>query len=651
MAVKKLNLVELKSLRESWPNVLEECLNEKDRKVFISRKLAVDMYIDEIPVRDIEKKTGIKSSNILKYVKKCIEVNPDTSNLYGYTALLKYTHIKSYTRNSKKINNSKGLSGSFNKLLEEYPSLVDFIYGNYFGDINYTLEKNMSSTTLHRKFLRECKRLGVLDYEYPFNTNSKGYITLLKYIKSLEGKNIIDTAKREHKNATQKILATGYGKKYSTSPIAPYSQVQLDGHIIDLIYTVESEDKNGNIVRMPATKMWIIIAIDAATRAILGYTLTPSENYSQTDVLEAIRNAIMPRKKIQFTINGFFYPDNGGFPSTAFPELEWALFDTIMLDNAKAHLASNVIYKLTEKLKCAMNFGPVSTPETRPLIERLFLTLENQGYHKLPFTTGSSVSDPKRKNPEKEAVKYSVTYEDIVQITEYFITQYNNSAHTSLENYTPLQVLENKVREARMLPCIANEEQQKTVEGLTNYIIERIIRGGYESGKRPYITFMSVEYRNDIIGVSMNLIGQKILLEINPQDISFIKAYLPNGSELGVLTASGEWGRKSHSIKTRKESLRRQKNNLNINSPFSPIIDGLEQEYRERGIKNRRARTKADIIRKEKGDPLLSEQKKQNKLESNNIKKLESKSDNYTKEELEEISKMSIEEAYRRSLL
>jgi hypothetical protein len=117
------------------------------------------------------------------------------------------------------------------------------------------------------------------------------------------------------------------------------------------------------------------------------------------------------------------------------------------------------------------------------------------------------------------------------------------------------------------------------------------------------------------------------------------------------LTASGEWGGKSHSIKTREAALKRQKNNLNLNSPFAPVIDGLEQQYRERGMKNRRDRTKADIIRKEKGEPLLSEQYEKKKVDRKNIVHLEKKCENYTKEQLDEIGNLSIEEAYKRSLL
>ena len=68
-----------------------------------------------------------------------------------------------------------------------------------------------------------------------------------------------------------------------------------------------------------------------------------------------------------------------------------------MLDNAKAHLSGFTLGKLTDDLKCTVNYGSVATPETRGIIERFFETLEAQGFHKLPMTTGSSAKDLKRK--------------------------------------------------------------------------------------------------------------------------------------------------------------------------------------------------------------------------------------------------------------
>ena len=154
-------------------------------------------------------------------------------------------------------------------------------------------------------------------------------------------------------------------------------------------------------------------------------------------MLNAIKNTIQPHQRLEFKKHRFDYAENGGFPSKAIPEAEWAVFDTVILDNAKSHLSHNVVKKLTEDLKCAVNFGAVATPETRGIIERFFRTLETSGFHRIPSTTGSNMQDTKRKNPEKERVKYQITYEDIEEMKEYIIADYNKSSQTALENQTP----------------------------------------------------------------------------------------------------------------------------------------------------------------------------------------------------------------------
>ena len=636
MANKSMNVYNLRIIQETWSKLLIDYLPESDKNTFIQGKKAVDMYINGAILEDIEKETHIHKTRIKRLVERCLQVD-ETGNMYGYSALLP-------KKNIKKMN------GNFNKLLIEYPSLIKFISGNYLGNKKYTLEKNMNLRTLHSKFLDECRHLGIQNYEYPFSTKSLGYVSLINYVKKIKNINPDKSIQRENKDMIQKFCSTGQGQKYSFDAIAPYQVVQIDGHKIDIIYSVEVEDKEGFVKLMPATRMWLIAVIDVATRTILGYSLSQNENYNQSDVLKAIRNSIIPHKNIEFKITGLNYPPKGGFPSDLFTESKWALFDTIMLDNAKSHLAKNVVNKLTMSLKCAINFGSVATPETRGIVERFFGTLERGGYHKLPATTGQNIYDAKRKNPEKASVKYNITFDEIAEITEYLIAEYNNSAHSSLENQTPLQAMESKMHEAFILPCKADSEMQEEVKDLTNIILEKTVRGGYNKGKRPYISYMGVEYHSEGINFCMDLIGKQILISINPDDVSHVKAYTLTGEELGNLVAVGEWGHRPHSLKTREAALKRKNENKALNTPFTPHLYLLENEYIERAKVSRRARTKADIVRKE----AIKLPENQNNIENDTLIEKFDVTDitleNFTKEQLNTIDSISIEEAYERGL-
>ena len=82
---------------------------------------------------------------------------------------------------------------------------------------------------------------------------------------------------------------------------------------------------------------------------------------------------------------------------------------------------------------------------------------------------------------------------------------------------------------------------------------QREVHGNPKEGRRPYIYYEGVIYRNDVLSNLPDLIGTKLNLIININDLRVIKAYLPDGSEFGYLTATGKWGVAPHSLQTRKQ--------------------------------------------------------------------------------------------------
>lgn len=632
----KINIFEIRQSRDSWNDVNVDAMSQDIKEKFVSRKKAVNLYLDGLSLAQITEQTGISGSEVIRLTKRCI-LTDKNGYQKGYAALIPNKQV---TRNN----------GVLSQLFLEHPTLEPFVIGNYFGDKRYTLEHNMNIRTLHTRFIEECKRLGVQDYDYPFTVKDKGYAVLYKYIKQKELDLQNKTIKRESKDSKQKFTSTGFGNSVNLNAIAPYNIVQIDGHKIDLLYTVDVENEQGEIISMPATRCWLLAIIDTSTRAIIGYSVSPHENYNQYDVLQTIHNSIVPHRKMEFTHSSFSYPDNGGFPSLALPETEWAVFDMIMLDNAKSHLTENVIYKVAEELKCTVNFGSVATPETRGIVERFFKTLEIQGFHRLPGTTGSNPRDTKRNQPEKESVKYRITYTDICELLEYLIAQYNNSAHSSLENETPLQSLERKIRYAGMQPYVIPAVQRPNIDKLTYFTEERVLRGGYKTGTKPHVSYNGTKYHAYDIAIPMDYIGQKVYLEINPADVSHVDLYDKDGVFIANLIATGEWGRRSHSLKTHQAALKRKNKNLETNTIFTPNLSEYEQELRENAKDNRRDRTKAAIVRKELGVELGQKDEPKQPVAFHKPKNSERKSD-YSKEEMDLIDSMSIEEAYKKGLI
>lgn len=595
MACKKFNLTELQKIRESWQDIPVEAVPESKRKVFSDRKNAVNMYIDGVSVKEIHNATGCDRTHISQLITKCLTLN-EHGEYYGYNALIPYMKSKCTKEKAKESGKP------FSKLLSKYPMLVDYIAGCWHGDRKYTTETHMNITTLHQDyFLKECERLGIQDFEYPFNTVNLAYNSLRKYVQNLSNIDAEARAKRSSKDDAQKLMSTGIGNRYTAVSIAPFSEVQVDGHIIDLLYTVEFTENDGTVSRNIATRAWFFPVFDTATRCVIGYSVSQEFNYNQYDVIRAVRNAILPHERMKLTVPGLSYPENGGFPSEALPETKYAYFDRIMLDNAKSHLAEHVVDRMTRTLKAVMNFGSVATPETRGIVERFFGSLETRGFHKMSMTTGSSIRDLKRKDAEKKALESGITFDLICELLEVLVAQYNNTPHSGIGNKTPLECMERRIREAGLKPSIADKDTILEVEKLENRMVERVVRGG-KGGKRAYVTYEGVEYRGGALSFGDRYIGHKVTLEVSPYDISTIEAYDEDGTYIGTLKARGEFGTKSHSLKTRKQARQYARERGREKAEFDTPITALTQHLDEQAKTSKRAATRGDIVRREMGE-------------------------------------------------
>src|SRR5699024_11720262 len=87
---------------------------------------------------------------------------------------------------------------------------------------------------------------------------------------------------------------------------------------------------------------------------------------------------------------------------------------------------------------------------------------------------------------------------------------------------------------------------------------------------------MRVSYYAFATRFDMEVIVQKVSVEINPEDISMVAIYDEDGIKLGTLIASGEWGRYPHSLKTRELALKRKNANKESNQSFMPSLRSEE---------------------------------------------------------------------------
>lgn len=543
----------------SWPGVDPSLICDKDRATFMRREKAIRQYLSDVPVKVITKETGISGKEIRRLLKRCLEVHTD-NRIWGFRALLPWSRQKSYERIAvvKPYPHTReaGSSGALSQLFSRFPhiqELVDALFLKQFGE-GTVHEARIPVRSIHKRFLNACRESGLTARDYPLSAKHLGYWAVWHYLHRLVNRELSGAVVARHgREAALRLKASG-GSDPGALIMRPYQRVQFDAHRIDLFCTVTMPSPYGGVVERVLDRLWLLAIIEVATRAILGYYISLNQEYTADDVLLCVRNAITPWKRKGLTIPGLEYTQSGGMPSDAIPELAWALWQEFSYDNAKANLAGKVRDRLTNTLGCAVNAGLVGFKELRAVIERFFQTLEENSFHRLPSTTGSGPGDPRRNDPEKEALRLKIKLEHIEELLDVVIYQYNGTPHSGIGYRTPLEYLQFFVNEEDNFILTVPEAKRGSLN-LLNIKVTRVVRGDIRVGRKPYIEFEGTRYQNDVLARTPDLIGALLTLSVDPDDPRSLMAYLPDGSEFGSLTAHGVWGRVPHTLETRKAIL------------------------------------------------------------------------------------------------
>lgn len=581
----------------NWATVDASFLDEENKKKYENRKGAVAAYLSDSSMADIRKDYGLSRHEIIRLVKRCLNLHKD-GKIWGFRALIPYNHQKSYERVADSASKDNftfgGESGALTKLFEQYPEIKEQVDSLFLKKYRKGLvhESRIPKKAIHKRFLDACRSAGIKSNSYPFSVKQLGEVSLWKYLKKLFDQEQERSTRARYGKEAARILKSEVNNSSDDSAVTrPYQRVEFDAHLIDAFCTITVPSVFGGTVELVLDRIWILVIIEVFTRAILGYHISFNKQYNEDDVLLCVKNAITPWKPKKLTIPSLKYPERGGFPSGVFEELKWALWDELAYDNAKANLSVRVRERLTSVVNCAVNAGPVETPERRPFIERFFGVLEENGYHRLPSTTGSNTKDTRRDNPEGKALEFHISLEHIEELTDVMIAQYNGAPHSGIGYRSPLEFLDYFVSSDNILPRQLPKQEQNNIK-LLNVQMTRVVRGGREKGRSPYITFEGVKYRNDILSRSNDLVGAKLTLIIDTSDIRSVTVLLPNGAEFGILTAQGVWGRTPHTLEMRKAILNLKNRRLihytESDDPIQIYLDYLG----EKSIKNRTARRK-----------------------------------------------------------
>ena len=234
--------------------------------------------------------------------------------------------------------------------------------------------------------------------------------TVLEHIKRLDR---WKAARTRHGRVRGDALAGPAGAGIKTD-LKPLDFVQMDHAIVDVI-VVDPE------TREEIGRPWITLAIDVATRCVLGFYLT-FDAPSQTSVALALEHCCCPKDS--------WLKELG-------IEMEWlpfGLMKTIGWDNAKCFKNTN-LKAACEAAGIEPRFRRVRTPTHGAHIERFIGTYMGR-IHLLKGTTFSNTKD---RGDYKSGEKAVMTLQELAKWTVLEINgRYHNTRHSALKQ-TPLE--------------------------------------------------------------------------------------------------------------------------------------------------------------------------------------------------------------------
>jgi transposase InsO family protein len=386
-----------------------------------------------------------------------------------------------------------------------------------------------------------------------------------------------------------------------------YERVEFDAHRIDTLMNLTVDDlHSGELIWLLLERLWLLALIDSASGTVLGYHVAFGRNYSGEDVLICLENAILPWRPRELRIPGLTYPEGGGLPSGVIPELEYATWGTLAFDNAKSHLSKWVWERISKCIGCTLNPGPVARPNTRPFVERFFRALEENGFHRLPSTTGSSPEDPRRREPEKAALRYKIHFEEILDLVDVLVAQYNATPTPGRYNRSPLDVLRFAIeRNSFFVRKIPEGERGSFALAVVRAPVT--VRGNLASGVAPFVRFMGARYHSPQLSAAPTLIGRRALVEFHTRDLRQIRLFGENGDEFGILTVSQSWAQQPHDLRVRKAILRCMRDGRIARRGVPDVVQAYIEHKSKEALKRKKPRNElAHVIRlKKQAMPLL----------------------------------------------
>ncbi len=543
----------------NWVEVDDNALADDRREQFLRRKHGIRLYLDGAGAAEIKQACGLGRSQIYRLItERCLQDHPD-GRPFGWRGALPHLRVKAYDRSAPvtiapsgggavgalqwvfESPAGKGLEAAFNKeILKKAVGLAS---------------ARRPRRSLFHWFIAQLRERGFERRgEWPFNVEKRGYVSISRYIDKVLDQN----PKRQisilgGKDAERKSRA---GDGTDRPALEVFGRVECDAHKLDSRMVVMIPSPHGGEEPRKVHRLWVIVIIEVASRAVLGYHLSLRRECSAEDVLRAIKSALSkwhPRE-LQFSANA--YVPQAGLPSSRSDRFIGACWDEFSVDGALANICTRVERPMTEvvgarilKPQDSNSFSSRRSLDDRPFIETFFRQLAKGGFHRLSTTTGSSPKDKQGHDPDVNARATNFQLEYAEELLDTLIANYNATPHSGLGYLSPLQQLEFLAAKAQSI----RQADPGAVRRMVGIRKQCTLLGGIKTGRRPYFNFANARYSADWICQRTDLLGKTFWLHIEDEnDARYASVSSTQGLYLGTVRAAPPWHQTPHTLYMRQ---------------------------------------------------------------------------------------------------
>ena len=534
---------------------------QEDVEKYESNELAMRLYFEYQSVKFITERTGIAAASLPRMARKCLGIASD-GKIFGFRALVPHVRIEPYRRRAplgRKFGEQQGgQTGALGMMLDRFPELEEKLTRFIRQDAKYkdVPEFRLRSRDLHKLFIKAIQEYGVSASEWPFTTKHRGIKSIRSFMRDVLDRNFKRAVNIREGAAAKAHLNVGTGHAPFLYFSEPYDVVEIDAYRIDCHSTVTFRTPEGTERDLLLDRLWLIAVVEGASAAILSYLVVYRSEVTKEDVIKVVRDAITKKwHPIELTVDGLNYPPDAGLPSGIIERAYGALWSVTKLDGALAHLAQPVHENLRKGLGFVINWGAVAHFERRDSVERTFGQIADKLFKRLPSTTGSNPHSGCAPDAQKKALKHKIRAAEVAELLDVTIAQHNATPNSGLSSLSPLQYLQYHLEGEVPLCTIRHLPKEMSKNGRTfSTTISVTVRGGRESGRRPYIQLDGARYTNPILAEAGYLVGKRLFIDIDNADDDFrqVRAYLENGADFGYLCVQGKWAHTKHSRRTRK---------------------------------------------------------------------------------------------------